>query len=629
MAPTSTSDPSESLGALRIGGATHFRVWAPDAKRIEVVLEKGAERLTLQRSADGYFSAQSSSIQAGALYKYLVDDEGPWPDPCSRFQPQGVHGPSMVIETDRFEWTDSRWQGAKLVGQVIYEMHIGTFTPEGTFDAAIGKLNYLRDLGITMLEVMPIPECPGRWNWGYDGVQLFAPYHVYGDHSAFKRFVDAAHARGIAVVLDVVYNHLGPDGNYLKCFSSHYFSKRYKTDWGEALNFDDELSNGTRDFVIGNALYWLREFHLDGFRLDATQSIFDSSSQHVIAELTKRCREAAKPRNIVFIAENEPQRSEHLRPVEQGGYGLDAMWNDDYHHSAKVALTGHRDGYYFDYNGKAQEFISAIKRGFLYQGQYYAWQKQPRGSPTTGLPARSAVIFLQNHDQVGNTFIGDRIHSIAAPACYRTLIALTLLAPQTPMLFMGQEFSSSNRFMFFADHNAELAKLVHNGRREFMAQFRSYADSDAQALIRDPAADTTFSDSKLNWEEVTTHAEAFALHRDLLQLRRHDPVISQQDACTLDFAVLSERAFAMRWFDAEHGDRLLLVNIDQELCFSVMPEPLLAPSSGSDWNLVWSSEDVRYGGHGVAHPNEKGRKGVWRVQGRCAVLMRAEPEPAK
>jgi maltooligosyltrehalose trehalohydrolase len=331
----------------------------------------------------------------------------------------------------------------------------------------------------------------------------------------------------------------------------------------------------------------------------------------------------------VFIAENEPQRSEHLRPVEQGGYGLDAMWNDDYHHTAKVALTGHRDGYYFDYTGKAQELISALKRGFLYQGQYYSWQKQPRGSSTMGLPPRSGVIFLQNHDQVGNTFVGDRIHGIAAPACYRTLLALTLLAPQTPMLFMGQEFAASNRFMFFADHQPELAKLVHQGRREFMAQFRSCADPAAQALIRNPAAESTFAESKLDWEELQTHADALALHRELLRIRREDPVISRQDAIELDFAVLSERALAMRWFDQNHGDRLLLINLDQELCFSVMPEPLLAPPSGWDWTLMWSSEDVRYGGHGIANPNEHGRKGVWRLQGRCAVLMRAEPEPTK
>jgi maltooligosyltrehalose trehalohydrolase len=628
MASTSRSNPSELLGALRIGDATRFRVWAPDAKRVEVVIEDG-ERFSLSRSENGYFSGESPSIRTGALYKYAVDGEGPWPDPCSRFQPQGVHGPSMVVAAEGFDWTDSQWRGAQLARQVIYEMHIGTFTPAGTFDAAIDKLAYLRDLGITMLEVMPVAECPGRWNWGYDGVQLFAPYHVYGDHDGFKRFINAAHGHGLAVILDVVYNHLGPDGNYLKCFSPYYFSKRYKTDWGEALNFDDEHANGARDFVIGNALYWLREFHLDGFRLDATQSIFDTSATHVLAELTSRARAAAKPREIVFIAENEPQRSEHLRSVEQGGYGLDAMWNDDYHHTAKVALTGHRDGYYFDYTGTAQEFISSLKHGFLYQGQHYAWQKKSRGSPTRGLPARTAVIFLQNHDQVGNTFLGDRIHALAAPACYRTLITLTLLAPQTPMLFMGQEFASSQRFMFFADHREELAKLVHAGRREFMSQFRSYADPHVQALIRDPAALSTFEESKLDWNEAQTHAHALALHRDLLALRRDDPVISRQDELDTDHAVLAERSFLVRWFDEKHGDRLLIVNIDQEQCLAVVPEPLLAPPPDREWALLWSSEDVRYGGHGIAHPNEQGRQGVWRLQGRCAVLLQARSESTK
>jgi maltooligosyltrehalose trehalohydrolase len=622
------TNPGELLGALRIGDITHFRVWAPDAQRVEALVEGGG-RLALSRSENGYFTGESRSIGADALYKYTVDGAGPWPDPCSRFQPQGVHGPSMVVAADAFDWTDSQWPGAQLAHQVIYEMHIGTFTPEGTFDAAIAKLAYLRDLGVTMLEVMPIAECPGRWNWGYDGVQLFAPYHVYGDHDAFKRLVDAAHGEGLAVILDVVYNHLGPDGNFLKCFSPYYFSKRYQTDWGEALNFDAEHANGVRDFVIGNALYWLREFHLDGFRLDATQSIFDNSSPHVLAELTSRARAAASPRHIVFIAENEPQRAEHLRPVETGGYGLDAMWNDDYHHTAKVALTGRRDGYYFDYTGTAQEFISSLKHGFLYQGQHYAWQKKPRGSPTRGLPARSAVVFLQNHDQVGNTFLGDRIHAIAAPASYRALIALTLLAPQTPMLFMGQEFAASRRFMFFADHREELAKLVHAGRREFMSQFRSYADPRVQALLRDPAAPTTFQESKLDWNEAQTHADVLALHRDLLTLRRNDPVISKQGAADTDFAVLAERSLLMRWFDQQHGDRLFIVNIDQEQCFAVVPEPLLAPPADCEWTLMWSSEDVRYGGHGIAHPNEQGRGGVWRLQGRCAVLLQAKDESSK
>lgn len=608
------------LGALRARGESLFRVWAPQASAVEVVFDDAPERpLALKREPDGYFSGTTS--EQISLYKYRVDGTGPWPDPCSRFQPQGVHGPSLIVDPTAFKWSDAQWRGARLAGQVLYEMHIGTFTPAGTFDAAIAKLPYLRELGITMLEVMPVAQCPGRWNWGYDGVQLFAPNHVYGDHEALKRFVDRAHALGLAVILDVVYNHLGPDGNYLKCFSPHYFSTRHKTEWGEALNLDGELSQGTRDFILGNAHYWLSEFHLDGLRLDATQSIFDDSKPHILEQLARTAREAAQPRSIVVISENEPQHAQQLLPTERGGFGLDAMWNDDFHHAAKVALTGTRDGYFGDYTGRAQEFLSCVRRGFLYQGQWYPWQKQPRGQVAAGLPACSSIVFLQNHDQVGNTFHGDRVHGNAAPGRYRALMALTLLGPQTPMLFMGQEFAASAPFMFFADHNAELAALVHKGRREFLSQFRAYADEATLQLVPAPHDESTFMSSKLDWRETEHHAEVLAFHRDLIQLRACDPVISQQDGTKLDGATLSEQAFVLRWFDAEHGDRLLIVNLDRELPLTPPSEPLLAPSVASNWQLLWSSEDPRYGGHGVTPPVADDGHGEWRLPAQSAVLL--------
>lgn len=608
------------LGALRARSESLFRVWAPQASVVEVVFDDAPERpLALKREPDGYFSGTTSAQVS--LYKYRVDGTGPWPDPCSRFQPQGVHGPSLIVDPTAFKWSDAKWRGARLAGQVLYEMHIGTFTPAGTFDAAIAKLPYLRELGITMLEVMPVAECPGRWNWGYDGVQLFAPYHVYGDHEALKRFIDRAHALGLAVILDVVYNHLGPDGNYLKCFSPHYFSTRHKTEWGEALNLDGELSQGTRDFILGNAHYWLSEFHLDGLRLDATQSIFDDSKPHILEQLARTARAAAQPRSIVVISENEPQHAQQLLPPERGGFGLDAMWNDDFHHAAKVALTGTRDGYFGDYTGRAQEFLSCVRRGFLYQGQWYPWQKQPRGQVAAGLPACSSIVFLQNHDQVGNTFHGDRVHGNAAPGRYRALMALTLLGPQTPMLFMGQEFAASAPFMFFADHHAELAALVHKGRREFLSQFRAYADEATLQLVPAPHDEATFMSSKLDWRETEHHAEALAFHRDLIQLRACDPVISQQDGTKLDGATLSEQAFVLRWFDAEHDDRLLIVNLDRELPLTPPSEPLLAPSVGSNWQLLWSSEDPRYGGHGVTPPVADNGHGEWRLPAQSAVLL--------
>ena len=608
------------LGAVRTRDETLFRVWAPQARAVAAVFEDSSEPpLALSRESSGYFSGTTSARVS--LYKYRVDDTGPWPDPCSRFQPQGVHGPSLVVDPSAFKWSDAQWRGVQLHGQVIYELHIGTFTPAGTFDAAIEKLPYLCELGITMIEVMPVAECPGRWNWGYDGVQLFAPYHMYGDHEALKRFVDRAHALGLAVILDVVYNHLGPDGNYLRCFSPHYFSTRHKTEWGEALNLDGELAQGMRDLILGNARYWLSEFHLDGLRLDATQSIFDDSSPHILEELVRAARDAAQPRSIVVISENEPQHAEQLLPPEQGGFGLDAMWNDDFHHAARVALTGTRDGYFGDFTGRAQEFLSCVRRGFLYQGQWYPWQKKTRGSAVPGLPAESAIVFLQNHDQVGNTFLGDRVHANAAPGRYRALMALTLLGPQTPMLFMGQEFAASARFMFFADHHEELAALVHNGRREFLSQFRAYADEETQQRVPAPHAESTFLGSKLDWSEVEQHADALAFHRDLLQLRACDPVISQQDVSKIDGATLSEQAFVLRWFDAEHGDRLLVVNLDQELPLAPPSEPLLAPPRGATWQLLWSSEEPRYGGHGVTTMVADSGRGEWRLPAQGAVLL--------
>ena len=613
--------PSPSfLGAIRVRGEALFRVWAPQARAVEVDFEDASQPpLALKRDADGYFNGATSARVS--LYKYRVDGTGPWPDPCSRFQPQGVHGPSLIVDPAAFKWSDAEWRGVQLPGQIIYELHIGTFTPEGTFDAAIGKLRYLRELGVTMIEVMPVAECPGRWNWGYDGVQLFAPYHVYGDPDALKRFVDRAHAIGLAVILDVVYNHLGPDGNYLKCFSPHYFSTRHHTEWGEALNLDGDHARGTRDFILGNARYWLSEFHLDGLRLDATQSIFDDSRPHILEELARTAREATQPRSIVVISENEPQHAQQLLPTSQGGFGLDAMWNDDFHHAAKVALTGTRDGYFGDYTGRAQEFISCVRRGFLYQGQYYPWQKKPRGQAAPGLPAWTSIVFLQNHDQVGNTFHGDRVHANAAPGRYRALMALTLLGPQTPMLFMGQEFAASARFMFFADHHEELAALVHKGRREFLSQFRAYEDEATQQLVPAPHDEATFVDSKLDWNEAKDHAEVLAFHRDLLQLRACDPVISQQDVTKIDGATLSEHAFVLRWFDDEHGDRLLVVNLDRELPLAAPSEPLLAPTYGATWQLLWSSEDPRYGGYGVAMPVGDAGLGEWRLPAQSAVLL--------
>ncbi|MGE5444214.1 MAG: malto-oligosyltrehalose trehalohydrolase [Ignavibacteriales bacterium] len=609
-----------NLGAEVLPNGVRFRVWAPKRKRVEVVIGNGSRTIiSLDREGNGYFSGIVPGIEAGSLYRYQLDGDRMYPDPCSRFQPEGPDGPSMVVNPWAYRWSDWDWRGVDISGQVIYEMHIGTFTREGTFDAAARELEELRHLGITLIEVMPVAEFPGRWNWGYDGVGMYAPAHVYGAAEAMKRFVDAAHRCGIGVILDVVYNHLGPDGNYLKEYSDDYFTDRYKTDWGEPPNFDGPGSKEVREFFIRNACYWIAEFHIDGLRLDATQNIYDSGPMHIIAEISQRTREVAGNRKIVFIGENEPQNVICLAPVEKGGYGLDALWNDDFHHSAMVALTGRREAYYTDYRGEPQEFISSIKRGFLYQGQRYKWQKQPRGTAVTWEPASAFVLFTQNHDQVANTLYGTRIHVLTSPARYRAITALMLLAPGTPMLFMGQEFGASNPFLYFADYREEaLAKRLHQGRKEFLVQFPSYGSPEAQERVPDPCALSTFERSKLDFSERESHAGIYLFHQDLLRLRREDSVIAAQANEHIDGAVLSPGALILRFFGEDRDDRLLVVNLGPDIEYNPAPEPLLAPISGGSWRLIWSSDDPRYGGPGIINPC--GKRG-WRLPGESAVFF--------
>jgi maltooligosyltrehalose trehalohydrolase len=429
-------------------------------------------------------------------------------------------------------------------------------------------------------------------------------------------------------MLDVVYNHLGPDGNYLKEYSDNYFTDRYETDWGEPPNFDGPGSKEVREFFIRNACYWIAEFHMDGLRLDATQNIYDLGPFHVLAEISQRTREVAEPKKIVLVGENEPQHVILIGPLEKGGYGLDALWNDDFHHSAMVALTGRSEAYYTDYRGEPQEFISAVKRGFLYQGQRYNWQKQPRGTAVTTEPASAFILFTQNHDQVANSLYGHRIHALTSPARYRAITALMLLAPGTPMFFMGQEFGASSPFLFFADHCQQvLAGTVHRGRKEFLAQFPSYGSPEAQEQVPDPCEVSTFERSKLDLSERESHAEIYLFHQDLLRLRREDPVISSQARERIDGAALGSGALAIRFFGEDGEARLLVVNLGPNFQYNPAPEPLLAPVSGGSWHLVWSSDDPRYGGPGIINPcGEEG----WMLPGESAAFFSSvsdESEP--
>jgi maltooligosyltrehalose trehalohydrolase len=610
--------------------SVHVRVWAPLARQVEVVLESRAGQsdarthrgaFALDRGEGGYFSGTIAAA-SGDRYRLRLDGgERTYPDPASRYQPDGPHGPSAIVDPGRFLWTDRHWDGASISGQVVYEMHVGTFTRAGTWAAAAGELRELARVGITMIELMPVAEFEGRFGWGYDGVYPYAPSHLYGEPDDFRRFVDTAHNAGIAVILDVVYNHLGPVGNYLRAFSPAYFTDRYENEWGEAINFDGADSGPVREFFVSNAGYWIDEFHLDGLRLDATQQIYDASAEHVLAAVGARARQAAGGRPVVLIAENEPQDTRLVRPLDKGGYGLDALWNDDFHHSAMVALTGRREAYYSDTRGEPQEFVSAAKYGYLFQGQHYHWQRDRRGTPTWDLPPVAFVTFLQNHDQVANSARGLRGHQLTSPGRWRAMTALLLLSPGTPMLFQGQEFAASSPFLYFADFESELAAAVRKGRGEFLTQFPSLAAFERQAALDDPGNANTFERCKLDLTERDAHAGTYALHVDLLRLRREHAA-----ACTggCDGAVLSSAAFALRFFTPDHADdRLLIVNLGADLVRESFAEPLIAPPGGTDWTLRWSSEHPVYGGNGTP---ELFPDGCWSIPGECALVLAPGPQ---
>lgn len=619
------------VGAEILGqSGVNFRVWAPDRRRVRVVLEGGPGvygvfRVDLDRESGGYFSGTVDGIGEGTLYRFQLNDKEDFiPDPASRFQPEGPFGPSQIVNPNRFPWTDAKWPGVQIQGQIMYEMHIGTFTPEGVWESAKQQLEALAKTGITLLEVMPVADFPGQFGWGYDGVNLFAPTHLYGSPDDMRSFVDKAHALGLGVILDVVYNHVGNVGSFLRRFSRTYFSTGKNTDWGEAINYDEENSAQVREFFTSNAAYWIDEFHLDGLRLDATQNIYDTSSEHIVAAVTQQSRKAAKGRHIVVVAENEPQLARIVEPREKGGYGCDALWNDDFHHTAMVTLTGRREGYYTDYLGSPQELISSVKRGYLYQGQYYMWQEKRRGTPALNTEPAKFVHYLQNHDQVANSAYGLRYQHLTALGRYRAMTALLLLAPETPLLFQGQEFGASTPFLYFSDMPAPTADQVKEGRSEFLSQFRSQAQPEMRHLLPNPGDPETFHRCKLDPSERQKHVKHYMLFCDLIKIRREDPVFRSQRVGGVDGAILAPEAFLLRFFGEEGDDRLVIFNFGKDTELEPSPEPLLAPPQDRYWKLMWSSEDPAYGGTGTPPPEDE--DGIWRVLGEAAVVLKAVKE---
>ncbi len=597
-----------TLGARYLGeGKTEFRVWAPDRRGVDVCFEgpEGLSFAPLRPEEGGSFTA-TLRAEPGRRYRYRLDGGDRYPDPCSRFQPEGPHGPSEVVDPSAFRWRDEGWRGLEAKGQVFYELHVGAFTPQGTYAAVIDKLPELKELGVTCLELMPLATWPGRFNWGYDGVNLFAPCPAYGRPDDLRRLIDRAHAVGLGVIIDVVYNHLGPDGNFLKQFARRYFTDKYPPEWGEPINFEDDAA-GVRRFFVENAVHWVTEYHADGLRLDATQNLFDPSPRHIVGELTDAVRAAAGARKVLVIGESEPQDIRLIRRKEDGGDGADGLWADDFHHAARVAVTGGSEAYLRDYTGSAEELIACALYNSLYQGQWYQWQKKPRGSPLLHSPAEQIVFFLQNHDQIANTLRGHRLHVLAGPRRTRALTTLFLLLPQTPLLFMGQEFFASSPFLFFVDHHPELMKAVRAGRERYLSQFPTARHAIEREGYHPPIGDDAFALSKLDWSERSRNAATWDFHRALLALRREDAVFARQDKRRIHGCALSEAALALRFLgDGQEGDRLLVLNLGRRRTLESCPIPLIAPPEGRSWRPVLSSEDTKFGGCGGDFPTWDG-----------------------
>ncbi len=615
------------IGAELIGcNQTHFRVWAPKARQVDLVLEHGADAkpkfCPLTAEPGGYFSG-ASNVGAGTRYQFRLNGGGNfYPDPASRFQPDGPHGPSCIVDSTRFPWSDTDWPGLKLKGQIIYEMHIGTFTEAGTWRAAAEQLSELARIGITVIEMMPVAEFPGKFGWGYDGVDLFAPSHLYGTPDDLRTFIDRAHSLGLGVILDVVYNHFGPDGNYLGVFSDDYLVQGKGHEWGDVINFDGPNSGPVREFFIANGRSWIEEFHFDGFRFDATHAIRDESDEYIIGAVSRAAREAAGTRSIILVAENDLQESKMTRPRNEGGDGLDGMWNDDLHHSAIVALTGHNVGYFGDYTGKPQEFVSAAKYGFLYQGQAFSWQKALRGTPSFNIPAEAFVCFIENHDQIANTGPGDRPRFQTSPGRFRAMTALLLLGPWTPLLFQGEEFGASSPFLYFADvGDASVRDRTRKGRAQLLAPFLSLTEEETLSSLPAPDDLDAFSRCKLDFSERDKNRQLYDLHTDLMKLRREDSRFREQGSSRIDGAVLGSASFVLRYFSEQNDDRLLLVNFGGRQVLHPAAEPLLAPPPNCNWEMLWTSDSQRYGGTGaLAIASEE----LWILPSESTVALRPE-----
>lgn len=590
-----TVDRSHPLGATPLpDGRCRFLVYAPFARTVEVLLLSPARRVVpLEGDGAGTHHGIADGVAAGTLYLYRLDGAKERPDPASRHQPQGVHGPSMVTDPGAFRWRDREWKGIPLSSYILYELHVGTYTPGGTFDAVIPRLDSLVDLGITAVELMPVSQFPGIRNWGYDGVYPFAVQESYGGPEGLKRLVDACHLRGLAVVLDVVYNHLGPEGNYLSDFGP-YFSDRYRTPWGSAVNFDGPCSDEVRRYFRDNALCWIREFHVDALRLDAIHGIMDFSASPFLSELASAVSDLRKEENRMayLIPESDLNDARIVTPRDEGGNGLDAQWSDDFHHALHSLLTGERDGYYADFGG-LEPMARAFKEGFVYSGQYSVFRRRRHGNRSRHLPAGKFVVFAQNHDQVGNRMRGDRLGTLVSFESLKLAAGVVLLSPYLPLLFMGEEYGEVAPFLYFVHHGDEgLIEAVRKGRKEEFAAF------GWEGEIPDPQDEGTFLRSRLDpaLRESGNHALLLSLHRELIRIRKADPVLSRTDRENMEVSSFEkENALVVLRRNGSAQAAAVFHFADAQATL-----PLSLP--GGPWEKVLDSSDARWGGPGGGAP---------------------------
>ncbi|TCR68275.1 malto-oligosyltrehalose trehalohydrolase [Bosea sp. BK604] len=583
------------FGAALAADGVRFGFWAPSASRVTLLTHDREEEMVAD---DGWFRLHARALGAGALYSFRVDGEATVPDPASRFQPRDIGGPSMVVDPFAYRWRDGSWRGRLWEEAVVYEAHVGTATPEGSFTALTGKLEYLRDLGVTALELMPIADFPGSRSWGYDGVLHYAPDHAYGTPDELKALVDEAHSLGLMVLLDVVYNHFGPSGNYLPTYAQTFFTERHQTLWGAGINYDGETSATVREYFINNALYWLEEYHFDGLRFDAVHAIADDSEKHIIAELAERIRASFPQRHVHLVLENNANEARWLGAAESGTPGLyTAQWNDDIHHAWHRILTGESDGYYRDYDNPVARLGRGLAEGFIYQGEHSQHDGVARGEPSGHLPPSAFVAFLQNHDQIGNRALGERLGLLTDQNKLALARAALLLGPQIPLLFMGEEWQASTPFVYFVDFpdDPDLANAVREGRRKEFGGFAAFGDETGIAAIPDPTTEETFARSRLNWDEALRdpHSSVLAETKALLHLRR-DEVVPLTKTGLLDARWRSPGADALEICWRFGGGSLrLLMNFG--------PDIYVFPVESGE-RAIWSSPGVALDGDATLPP---------------------------